>query len=342
MVKTKRASKSTMTLPKYVYLSKGRYVYRPYDPATKKQSKEIVLCKDTASMIELWMRYEQVTVKSEVRSLKMAISEYLSSPDVKSLKPLSVRDNHRHASRIISMPMTSGRTFGDLPFNGITTGRLQRYLDKRTEEGAPVAGNKEIGFLSVVYNWHKRRDHVTVNPTIGIKKNGTKPRDRYVTDEEYQVFSALAKESSWYIFPMMEVAYLCRARRIEILSLEKAHVTDEGLLLNRVKGSKSQIIAWTPRLKAAIDIFLKQNTRQAKWLIHDDGGAKITDSAFKSTWQRLQVQFSEMGYSRFTFHDLKAKGVSDFDGDKLVASGHKTQSMVNVYDRKIGTVVATK
>jgi hypothetical protein len=45
---------------------------------------------------------------------------------------------------------------------------------------------------------------------------------------------------------------------------------------------------------------------------------------------------------RFTFHDLKAKGVSDFDSDKKLASGHRSDSMVDVYVRKPGLVDATK
>ncbi|HBY2053373.1 TPA: integrase, partial [Klebsiella pneumoniae] len=39
-----------------------------------------------------------------------------------------------------------------------------------------------------------------------------------------------------------------------------------------------------------------------------------------------------------TFHDLKAKGISDYEGsgrDKQKFSGHKTESQVLVYDRKV-------
>ena len=44
---------------------------------------------------------------------------------------------------------------------------------------------------------------------------------------------------------------------------------------------------------------------------------------------------------RFTFHDLKAKGVSDFQGEKRDAAGHKTVAMAEVYDRKKGRVPPT-
>ncbi|EBV0766101.1 integrase, partial [Salmonella enterica subsp. enterica serovar Kirkee] len=40
----------------------------------------------------------------------------------------------------------------------------------------------------------------------------------------------------------------------------------------------------------------------------------------------------------YTFHDIKAKAISDFEGssrDKQIFSGHKTESQVLIYDRKV-------
>ncbi|EFK0226229.1 integrase, partial [Escherichia coli] len=37
------------------------------------------------------------------------------------------------------------------------------------------------------------------------------------------------------------------------------------------------------------------------------------------------------------FHDIKAKGISDYEGssrDKHIFSGHKTENQVLIYDRK--------
>ncbi len=48
------------------------------------------------------------------------------------------------------------------------------------------------------------------------------------------------------------------------------------------------------------------------------------------------------GTEPFTFHDLKAKGVSDFEGNKQDASGHKTLAQVATYDRKKKEVKPTK
>jgi hypothetical protein len=44
------------------------------------------------------------------------------------------------------------------------------------------------------------------------------------------------------------------------------------------------------------------------------------------------------GIERFTFHDLKAAGISDTKGDKQKSGEHKTLSMVAVCDRKLPEV----
>lgn len=54
------------------------------------------------------------------------------------------------------------------------------------------------------------------------------------------------------------------------------------------------------------------------------------------------VKYSELDFN-FTFHDLKAKGISDLSGslyDKQAISGHKNASQTARYDRKIAIVPA--
>jgi hypothetical protein len=43
-----------------------------------------------------------------------------------------------------------------------------------------------------------------------------------------------------YLWPVMEIGYLCRMRGIEVINLTDAHATPEGLSVSRVKGSNDQ------------------------------------------------------------------------------------------------------
>jgi hypothetical protein len=58
----------------------------------------------------------------------------------------------------------------------------------------------------------------------------------------------------------------------------------------------------------------------------------MTESTIQTAWQRMMVEWATLGNERFTVHDLKRKGVSDAEGDKLAASGHRSIAMLKVYD----------
>lgn len=226
--------------------------------------------------------------------------------------------------------MKNGHTFGRVRLNSITPGALRKYLDARREDGAPVSGNREVALISVAWNWAKERDYIfLLNPCSDVKPNKEKPRDRYVTDQEYDAVYAMAP---FYLKPAMELAYLCRMRRTEILTAQKSQILDEGFDTLRIKGSKDAVTRWSERLKQAVDY--KAGKVGSIYIIHDKKGQKITTECFKSAWTRLKKKMKQEGIEPFNFHDLKAKGVSDFEGDKLAASGHKDPKMMAVYDRK--------
>ena len=44
----------------------------------------------------------------------------------------------------------------------------------------------------------------------------------------------------------------------------------------------------------------------------------------------------------FTFHDIRTKGVSDYQGNKQDFSNHKSPAQVATYDRKIKVVDSHK
>jgi hypothetical protein len=75
----------------------------------------------------------------------------------------------------------------------------------------------------------------------------------------------------------------------------------------------------------------------------DSVNGKITDG-FNSAWAKAraaaEAKHPELR-SDFTFHDIKAKGISDLEGtlqEKQNISGHKSLSQTVRYDRKVKIV----
>ena len=329
-----RRRRKNERLPKYVYEGKVKYVYRPY--FNGKRGKEIPLCPLTATTLEIWQAFEDYTgsLQKPKETLSWLCEQYLASDKFKSLSKYTHKEYSLYHKRIVNKKLKDGTLFGDNLLEDITSGAIRAYLDSRID--APVTANREVAFLGAVYKWGYQRDLCSFNPVTGVEKYTEKTRELYVTDEMYQQFYDIAV-SPWYIRPMMEIAYLCRMRRVEILDLKLSDIKDEGLLTRRKKGSKTTITEWTPRLRDAIDVCRKRKTF---YLFADKKGNPINDGTFTTYWGSLWRKKAKS--ERFTFHDLKAKGVSDFEGDKQLASGHKTASMVAVYDRKLKQVEATK
>lgn len=325
-------------LPPYVYKRKYGYQMRVYAGKGNKMSA-VTLCPADAPISEVWRCYEK-HIKHTVKNLSWLMTEYRKSKEFASKAATTQKYQTEMAKRICDYTMKNGKQFGSAELKMITPGGMRQYLDARDRDKSPKAGNREVALISVAWNWALERDLIDrPNPCSVVRKNKEEPRTRYVTDKEYAVAYELAARYP-YLQPAMEMAYLCRMRRIEVLNAKRSQILDQGFDTLRTKGSRSAITLWSDRLRAAVNY----NAGEVKsvYIIHDKNGQKITEEAFKSAWTRLKKLMVEAGIEAFNYHDLKAMGVSNATGDKLAASGHKDPRMLATYDRKKHLVEPTR
>lgn len=338
----KRTQQNHHALPKYVYIWRGWYTYREH-LGQGKLGKYIKLCPETAPLSEVWQRYESITcIGAPRKTLDWLMRQYLDSPQFKEKSAHTQHGYQKNARQLSQTPTKSGDLFGTIDAERITPGVLRKYLDART---APVSANREIAFLSVCFSWAVERDLLKTNPCKDVRRNSEKARTRYVTEQEYRHVFELA--GKWpHVQVAMEFAYLCRMRLCEVLDLRQSDMTETGVHVRRRKGSRDNITTWSPRLEAAVKISRALPMPAAipinPHLIRGATGQKMTESGFQTLWQRLMAEAVEQGVERFTFHDLKARGISNFEGDKQAASGHRSSKMVAVYDRKLAEVKPTE
>lgn len=330
-------------LPKYVYQKAGWWVYREYlgvIDGKVKFAPDKYLCRLSAPRSELWREYERVTQKSK-DTLRWMLEAYHKSRRFKTRQPRTQQSYEGYKKQILAKTYNQGRSIGDLPLTALKRPFFADYLGKHKDKHgrhAPIAANRHIQYLKAVWNWAAEYyEHVPDNPLLRVTLNKQKPRDRYVTDEEYKAFKAAAHS---YIPLFMELAYLCRARWGEIARLRVSSCYPEGLELIRGKGSESEITAWTSRLHRVVDDCKAFNKSaptpiDGAYLIHDKQGEPINKESFNSMWQRLMKKWVHAGNERFTFHDLKAKGVTD---QAQNFAGHKSARMRKVYVRNLQLV----
>lgn len=343
-----RATKAGTRLPPYVYRkAKSNLVeYRPYlgsEGGKAKFGRSIYLkgpdgqpLPFTATVAEIHMAYAaQVQQEAPARTLAWLLAEFWASPRYRRLKPATVKHYDHYRAAIEGTELSNGKTFGQVPLEKITRGVIAKYRDSMAH--APIQANRHLQFLGGVFSFALEREYMQDNPVAGVEKNRQPPRDRYVEDRDYWL--AYAGAPDW-LKAAMELAYLCRGRRGEILGMRRDQVLEEGVHLKRSKGSKSEITTWSDRLRAAVELARSHNRDTiSPLLLHNADGSAIKEPAFNSAWRRLMGKVKEGGGAPFPFHDLKSKGYTEHTEH---SAGHKSARMHDTYMRLPEKIAPTR
>lgn len=314
----RKRKKAYQKLPDYVYVNRKRYIYKA------PKQKALTIGSIDMPMTELWAEYHKLTTCDD-GSLGYIADEYYKSPRFLKLK--SGAESKRNLDNALSIISRGAMPEQILPVT------IRDYLDNRKSK---VAANREIAALSAMWSWGREYGHIDLpNPCKGVRRHTEKPRKRYVSEVEYKrIYKIMPK----HIQVAMELAYLCRMRLSEVLDCRCKDIEPDGLNVRRLKGSDGSLTLWSPRLKKVVNRGLQDCIRTPEMTIINIEGSPVRRSSFQTTWQRRIIGHSD----RFSFHDLKAAGISDFSGDKKAASGHKSDRMIDVYDRKRKIVEATE
>ena len=291
-----------------------------------------------ASRAEIWIAYEQWEQSQHGQALTVAdlIDLYLQSPAyTHHISRQTQTDYLRYANKIRAV-------FGAMLPDAINAPTVQLYMDMRGKD-YPTAANRERTFLSILLKWGKARGMVTTeDPTLAVKPLKEGQGGRYVDDKDYTGFYDWLEQGGHTAHLVaMEISYLCAARQQDVLALTRRNKLPEGLLVAQQKTGKQQVKLWSERLRDAVELGLSGSHDLDAAIVRSKRGQPYTRDGFNSVWLREQKKALAAGKisARFRFHDLKVKAISDFEGDKQQFSGHKTQSMVQRYNRTADKVV---
>ncbi|WP_426801004.1 site-specific integrase [Xanthomonas campestris] len=296
----------------------------------------------------------------------------------KDLASSTQRHYGDYARAIKIYPLKDGTKLGEAIVDRLTPGVIRRLVDviaqgqpagksgKEAVPGYPTKANHWLRYLRRVFSWAREHDHVRTNPATGVKQVKEKGAHRMPRSDVFRAVQSYARECSSrgarqkgavppYLWAAMELAYQARLRGIEVLTLTDAHDIGQQLMTNRRKGSRDNLVRKGDQLAAAIEAL--QAHRQAVWirrgrplpthpadrfLFVGEDGDPLTKSGFNTAWQRMMKNAMEdkviAPEDRFAMHGLKHRGVTDTVGDKKLASGHKTDAMVHLYDHALPSV----
>ncbi|NHB94436.1 tyrosine-type recombinase/integrase [Photorhabdus cinerea] len=312
---------------------RGRSAYEFLTP----DGRTIRLCSFSSTQAEVWVAYEKLlSEQKEQETLAGLVKAFFISPDFTDLSAETQKDYHKYSNKLLPV-------FGKMLPDNIKPEHIRKYMDKRGLK-SKVQANREKSFLSGVYRWAYERGFVKGNPCKGVRQFKEKVRDRYITDDEY---NALYSVSPPVVKVAMELAYLCCARQKDVLAMTYAQISDTGIFIKQSKTAVAQIKGWTERLNNVIEMSKSlplADGISSIYVVHQRKGSRYTRDGFNSRWSKAHEEavkkFPELNFN-FTFHDLKAKGISDLEGpltEKQKISGHKNITQTARYDRKVQIV----
>lgn len=318
-------------MPSRVYPGKSAFEWHP------KGGGAVKLCSLEASHSEVWAAYEDAVAtanKAPRLTVEDLWKDYRASHAFRRLKPRTQDDYERYWGTLEPI-------FGHLNAHAVKQIHIREYMDVRGLT-APVQANREKVLLKNVYAHAFEYSKVKANPCDGVKNFRETGRDYYIEDDEY---NAYYDDSEEIIQLFMELSYLNASRGQDVRLIRMSDLKEIGIFIQQQKTGKKQIKEWTDRLESVVE---RAKARRAKILDQRRGkveslyllvtrtGSPYTADGLKTKWAKNRARIEEKWDRKieFTYHDIKAKGISDYDGDKQKFSGHKNRSQVEKYNRK--------
>jgi site-specific recombinase XerC len=356
-------------LPAAIYFDhrgSGVWYTLHYDETGKQRRKNVAPAD--VSLAELHRIMDEVS-NVDRGTLRYVCEQFHLSDRYKKLAPKTHDDYCYSRDVLLNIPTKLGKPLGDLAVKKFTAALVQRIVDRLADDGTPSKAAHVLRYLRRVLQWGRNRGFLEVNPALGIeapieRKQRRLPRHNVmdVLIDRATARGRLARNEPGgcpeYLASVMELAYLCRLRGIEVVTLTDANELDEGILTNRRKGSRDNIVRWTPRLRAVWDGAKALRARtwerrktaipisaSKRFIIVASHGGPLRKTSLDTAWQRFITLAIADGNidpeERFALHDLKRRGITDTTGtraDKQEASGHRDPKMMDIYDHSVPIV----
>lgn len=218
---------------------------------------------------------------------------------------------------------------GVIPASKLESHAVATYRDTRLKVVKPATVRRELAILRhcleiAIHEWALP---LTSNPARRIRlPNADVSRNRRLNFEEYARFwNAIDEARSWYLKPIVILAYETAMRRGEILAIDRVDNDSELRLLNipKTKNGHPRII---PLSSSAQNVLLS--------IKGDRRLFPVPVPSLRQSWIRL---LQRANISDFRFHDLRHEAISRFFEMGLsipevaLISGHRDTSMLMRY-----------
>lgn len=328
---------SKRDLPRNVFLKSGTYWYVRAEGAKRRWLK---LCRVKDGLPAMYMALSKVTTEKAVDDMvPKIIADWQKEVGVD--RSDKTKANDAYVTREIA------DSFQEFRANQVKPTDVTEFLKQYKK--TPRTFNLYRAMLQELMRFSEEKGHrpAGTNPCASIKPMKTKARSRYITDSELRRIKVSAMygkddkrtRSGPMICALIDMAYLTGQRIGDLLALEWSALGRDGILFEPAKTEESTgvrvLIEWTPRLRALVDRIKAFKKRNLRVVFTTQEGQPYTYYGASTAWKRA---VGRSGIKGVTFHDLRAKAITDKDrlegrtsANKM--GGHATEAQTADYIR---------
>jgi hypothetical protein len=209
---------------------------------------------------------------------------------------------------------------GHMHRNSLKSSHVAQYLQRREDEGAAVAGNRERACLSSGCNFGMRRGWLDFNPCYGVRRNTEHPSKAYV---EHDALSSAIDRAPECVQDLLGTAYLFGIRQTDLRAMTPSAVQGDRLRFIESKTGKVADYEISKTARFFIDRALKRSAEiGSAFLFTSPRGLPWSEWGLQSAMRRLQPGFQ--------FRQLRPKAQTDAPDRNVI--GHMGQMRV-IYTR---------
>ena len=331
-------------LPKRVHTKNGSYYYVT---AVGKKRKWTKLCRVKEGLPRLYRAIAELTAADTMDdSVTRLIGDWLV--EVSPTHAKKTQENESYMCREV------GKAFFEFRSKEVTPPDVVTFL--KAYKAMPRSSNAYRSHIRELMRYAEEKGWRPpgANPVNSIRTMPLKARTRYITDSELRRIKVGAiysnahptkgfktkNRSGLMLCALIDMAYLTGQRISDLLSMEWSDVKQNGILFEPAKVADSTgakvLIQWTPKLHNVVDrLKVLKRADITRWMFTTQGAQKFTYSGASTAWKRA---VKRAGVRGVTFHDLKAKAITDVDDirgmmDAQKMGGHSTQTQTADYVR---------
>jgi integrase len=209
-------------------------------------------------------------------------------------------------------------TFGKKALDAITVGDVNRWIGKQRENLAPATVQRQLSTFNAIMNDAVRNNIIEKNPASrAIRIKGVEPRQRFVTEQEWQTILATCERIEreqedkreqtpqrirGWLRHYVAWAYNSGMRRAEILALTWANVREvdaEHTVVEVLasKNGKSRFVSCTPEMRSILEALEK--------LDRADGDDRLFPVSITTLKRALTALWKATGLKDVRLHDLR-------------------------------------